>query len=154
MREFYRRPTSGGVSRVALLVVRSAAATRGAATPPTGVKIVESVGVNGTDYIESDATNFRGSDARIGYNPSLQTGCCDEKGGKDRPAFVGLAHELGHAKDAVQGTHPDRDLPAHRAAAPGTTPRDEAPALREENKVRAEHDIPIRPSYFPLEGMK
>jgi RHS repeat-associated protein len=113
------------------------------------VRIIESVGANNSEpdslYAASD---FRGSGGELWFNPNSTTSCCDEDGNRERPAFVGLAHELGHFKEFLSGTAPRIDAPVERR--PGTTPPAERGALVEENKVRIEHNLSVRPSYFPV----
>ncbi len=69
--------------------------------------ITESTDRNTTDATnEENASNGVGSDSKINYNPNRTEGGVDVDGNKERPAEIGLAHELGHAKDITNGTEP------------------------------------------------
>lgn len=100
---------------------------------------------DGKNYTTPDPHIFgRGSDAKIEYNPDRETGGKDEKGDKSRPAFVGLAHELGHAVATVQGKQ-SLDLGEGKT---GTTPPAEKEAMSAENGVRQDHKLPLRKNYY------
>jgi RHS repeat-associated protein len=71
-----------------------------------------------------------GSGSNVGFNPDLQTGGMDTTGCNQRPPFIGLAHELGHAEAVDNGTDP---------GAKGTDAEHELNALKRENDVRSEH---------------
>jgi RHS repeat-associated protein len=69
--------------------------------------ISESTGGNfATATDNAAAQDGTGSDAQIGYNPNLTEGGADIDGNTSRPPNIGLAHELGHANDIVNGTEP------------------------------------------------
>ncbi|MEW9623027.1 M91 family zinc metallopeptidase [Rhodanobacter geophilus] len=83
-----------------------------------------------------------GSDARIDL--SQTTGGTAADGNKTWSEHVGLAHELGHARTIDQGVQScDKGN-----GAPGTTPPSEIHSMANENMVRREHNLPIRPSYY------
>jgi hypothetical protein len=83
-----------------------------------------------------------GSDVRI--DTTQTTGGKDATGSTSRPEFVGVAHELGHAGAIDQGVQSyDKG-----DGKPGTTPPSEVHSMANENMVRQEHDVPIRPSYY------
>lgn len=86
------------------------------------------------------------SGSAIQFDPSDTRGAVDQKGGTERPAFVGLAHEMGHAAAAAKGQQ-SRD--AIGTGLPGSTPPREIQALKLENAIRAEHGLPLRPDYYP-----
>jgi len=97
--------------------------------PATGRPLAE-VGPDGEPGIPSGATIF--------YDPNLTI---TPEG--ERPAFVGLAHELGHSEDAINGQLQLGD----RSVRPGRTPPYERNALTRENQVRRAHGLPNRGSY-------
>lgn len=83
-----------------------------------------------------------GSDVRIDL--SQTTGGTDANGNKARPEYVGLAHELGHARAIDQGVQSyDKGN-----GTLGTTPPSEIHSMANENMVRREHNLPSRPSYY------
>ena len=92
------------------------------------------------------STNGKGSDSTIYYDPNKTTGGVDINGSNQRPAYVGLAHELGQAETNAQGNHTG-SYP--NPPVPGTTPNIEQNAMRRENQVRAEHDLPPRTTFTP-----
>lgn len=83
-----------------------------------------------------------GSDVRIDLTQT--TGGVDANGNRTRPEYVGLAHELGHARAIDQGVQSyDKGN-----GTPGTTPPSEVHSMANENMVRKEHNLPIRPSFY------
>lgn len=100
---------------------------------------------DGGNYTIAEPHFFdRGSDATIEYNPAKTTSGKDENGSKSRPAFVGLAHELGHSVATMEG----KQSPNYEPKRSGTTPPAEIPSLKAENGVRADHNLPRRPFYY------
>lgn len=79
-----------------------------------------------------------GSDVDLGFDPTDMTGGENDKGSDRRPPFVGLAHELGHANDMMNGRHPI-DFSGRGD--------DEGGAIEAENEVRAEHGLAGRSQY-------
>jgi Effector protein len=111
------------------------------------VTIVESTDVNSTLTPEAAERGIP-SDVTVEFNPSLTR----SPTGEGRPAFVGLAHELGHAEEGIKGEAKPPVAPED--IAPGTTPPREENAIRRENMVRAEHGLPERQSYTPRENRR
>ena len=109
------------------------------------IVISESKGNNLTVYGNTADKSPTGSS--IGWNSDKTEGGADASGNKERPAFVGLAHELGHGVAAGAGKQP---LPKNDGPnkTPGTTPPSEKPAVNAENSVRKEHNIPERAGYY------
>ena len=90
------------------------------------------------------STNGKGTGSDVWINPAHTTGGVDAKGNTTRPEFVGVAHELGHARAIDQGVQSyDKG-----DGTPGTTPPSEIHSMANENMVRDEHGIPERPSYY------
>jgi len=85
----------------------------------------------------------KGSDSTVSFNPTLTKGGVDANGSDQRPPFVGLAHELGHARAMDLGKQSGDD----GSRQPGTTPPSERHSVANENMVRKEHGLPKRPSY-------
>jgi RHS repeat-associated protein len=90
------------------------------------------------------SANGKGTGSDILINTSQTTGGMDANGNKTRPEYVGLGHELGHARAIDQGeqSYDKGD------GKPGTTPPSETHALPNENMIRREHNLPERPSYY------
>jgi len=86
----------------------------------------------------------KGFGSRIEFNPDNTTGGRDEAGNSTRPPFVGLAHELGHAR-AIDIREQSYDK---GSGEPGTTPPSELHSMANENMVRKEHELPQRPHYY------
>lgn len=59
---------------------------------------------SGEANIQSDGSNGRGSNATVEFNPSNPLGGVDINGGRNRPAQIGLGHELIHARHYASGT--------------------------------------------------
>jgi hypothetical protein len=86
----------------------------------------------------------------ISFNPNGVRGGPDNTGAirGSRPAFVGVAHELGHAEERVQTGRnnfrvwtetEDPKKPVYEA---------EKHAMHVENLIRAEHNLPLRTHYY------
>ncbi len=98
--------------------------------------------------IKEDGTPNSGSDyVNVKYNPDLDEGGTDVNGSEKRPAFIGLGHELGHARSATEGVrdksssgvkNPDNDSGGRPLS------KEEVKARKFENKLRKEHGIPLR----------
>ena len=90
------------------------------------------------------SANGKGTGSTVALDPTSSTGGQDATGNTSRPEFVGAAHEFGHARAIDQGEQSyDKGNKT-----PGTTPPSEVHAMANENMVRQEHNIPIRPSYY------
>jgi RHS repeat-associated protein len=83
----------------------------------------------------------------IDFNPDVKNGGLNSEGSTQRPSYVDLAHELGHAKALDAGTQSFDS----GTGVPGTTPPREEPSMEAENAVRSEHGLPLRPSYYFVE---
>ena len=80
----------------------------------------------------------------VKFDPDKTTGGTDAKGSNQRPGYVGLGHELGHARAMDTG----KQSYDKGSGKPGTTPPSEVHSVANENMIRAEHDLPLRPSYY------
>ncbi|MDW2980137.1 MAG: RHS repeat-associated core domain-containing protein [Rhodanobacter sp.] len=89
------------------------------------------------------SANGKGTGSTIKIDTTQTTGGMDSTGNKTRPEFVGVSHEFGHGRAIDQGVQSyDKGN-----GAPGTTPPSEIHSMANENMVRREHNIPIRPAY-------
>lgn len=102
----------------------------------------------GPNNTQGDASgisaNGKGTGSTVKIDPNLKTGGKDATGNTARPDFVALAHELGHARAIDQG----KQSYDKGTGQPGTTPPSETHSMADENMVRQEHNIPVRPSYY------
>ncbi|MEQ9264005.1 MAG: RHS repeat-associated core domain-containing protein [Balneolaceae bacterium] len=101
---------------------------------------------SGRNYAFRD---FANQSTLIEWNPSDRSGGLNEKGRTGRPSFIGLAHELGHAAT----TSSDSRMYS-LAGAWYTSPtngkvikRFEMFGVHWENKIRVEHNLPLRTNY-------
>ena len=76
--------------------------------------------------------------------------CKDISGGDERPAYVGLAHELAHSRDLIDGKINYDQW--YRNAGEKAIPIAEQYATYIENLIRDEHKIPLRPYYNENDG--
>jgi RHS repeat-associated protein len=98
----------------------------------------------GSAFQNEDGTRGNGSNVSIEWNPNDTEGPLDINGNTYTPTFVSLAHELGHGKDAVNGTMiKDSDKYGVSWA--------DVSACHTENKVRSENKIPLREYYKVIE---
>lgn len=109
---------------------------------PKIITITEIKGRNSTEA--SAAADKTPSDSKIRLDPSNTKGGVDSTGSTDRPAFVGLAHEMGHAVATANGEQ-SFDKGSGKS---GTTPPSEQQAMKAENGVRQDHKLPTRPTYY------
>ena len=95
----------------------------------------------------SKYAQIAGSGGNIYWGPHNLTGGPDEFGETHRPAFIGLAHELGHAHAANEGKsnliiyNPKAQYPLNAIT------KDDYNAMHFENMVRYELGYPIRIAY-------
>lgn len=70
--------------------------------------------------------------------------------GNQRPAFVGLGHELAHTRDRFNSTLDSNPWFGYQDAQGNAQyiPRYEISATHLENQVRSENNLPLRPSYI------
>lgn len=109
------------------------------------ITIKEGKGENSTEPLDSrPESNRLGIGSTIEFDPSKVSGPKDALGNRTRPPFVGLGHEMGQARALDLGIQSFDCGSGH----PGTTPPAEIQSMRFENRIRAEHGIPLRPSYY------
>lgn len=90
------------------------------------------------------SVNGKGTGSNVRIDLTQTTGGQDANGNNTRPEYVGVAHELGHARAIDQGVQSyDKGN-----GTPGTTPLSEIHSMANENMVRQEHNLPVRPSYY------
>ncbi|GAP66772.1 RHS repeat-associated core domain protein [Mizugakiibacter sediminis] len=100
---------------------------------------------NSTQASEGPSLNGGlGKGSTVSYDPESKVGGKDANGSRVRPAYVGLAHELGHAR-AIDIGRQSYDMGSGK---PGTTPPSEIHSMANENMVRQEQNLPVRPSYY------
>ena len=88
-----------------------------------------------------DGNSYNTGSNTIKFNPSSTEGGLNTRGATDRPAFVGLAHEMAHALDDSRGTINLNTVPGQ------TFTYAEQFSTHLENQIRAEHSIPLRTHY-------
>ena len=103
---------------------------------PYFIAISESKGENG------------GNQSSVSWNPYNTSGGPDENGNTFREAFIGLAHELGHAHDFLDGFTNQTQM----SGAPTGIRNWEYNAMHWENKIRSENNIPLRTGYTKTFG--
>ena len=87
-----------------------------------------------------------GSGGTIYYNPYNNRGGYNTRGDYNAPAYIGLAHEMGHAMDAVNGTMYYEDIGTYKASYLGLE-KAEWQAVYIENQIRNELMLPLRTNY-------
>src|SRR5439155_8160266 len=102
--------------------------------------IKETTGGNGNESDNrANDHNGVGTGTTTQYNSNSKTGGTDDKGSNQRPPYVGLAHELGHAIDNDTGTHP--------SGAPGQPREGSGSSMGLENAVRRGGNVTPRSRY-------
>ncbi|WP_411030423.1 M91 family zinc metallopeptidase [Spongiimicrobium sp. 3-5] len=106
---------------------------------------------SGYVLINDDGTPGKGSGSTVSFNPNKPEGGIDENGSTKRPTEIGLAHELLHAKDHINGTvNPNLTNPQvidPDNLTKGRTivlPIFELNIRRQENLIRKEQNLPAR----------
>lgn len=147
-------------------VVKTIAAPSADKKLPDGTKLVSDLisssktttiekssdGTNGTTamsndaMLNSDGTNGKGSDAKVAFNPQKFDGGLDVNDETDRPAEIGLGHELLHADHIVNGQD-EQKVDSGKLDPDGsgkTLSKEEVKTRVEENGLRAEHKVTLR----------
>ncbi len=89
----------------------------------------------------SNGNSYNTGTNTIKFNPSSTEGGLNNRGATDRPAFIGLAHEMAHALDDSRGTINLNIIPGQ------TFTFAEQFSTHLENQIRAEHLLPLRTHY-------
>ena len=93
---------------------------------------------------DAKAIAGKSTGSMIEFNPNKTVGGLNSEGSTERPNYVDLGHDMGHAYALIQGTQSfDRG-----SGEAGTTPPSEEPSMEAENAIRNEHDLPLRPAYY------
>jgi len=88
-----------------------------------------------------------GSGGIISYNPNLTTSGKNTEGKLDRPAFVGLAHELFHGRESDKGQLFRNSDSATYSSKHRDLSKNEWRAVYYENILRGQLNIPLRTHY-------
>jgi len=104
---------------------------------------------SGSNRIEFPTSSNNLSDITVSFAPTSTSGGPNQDGNRQRPAYIGLAHELAHAEDKINGT-----LVSTVWTRIGTTPIYDAEryAMHVENQIRAENGLPLRTAYTTQSG--
>ena len=95
--------------------------------------------------INSDGTANTGESSTVLFNPESTQGGYNEEGNRDRPSFIGLGHELIHAKNRYTGTRVPSSSGKNDPDGSGTILSNEELNTRAgENKIRQEQGLPLR----------
>lgn len=101
--------------------------------------------------VDGNEFSYDNSKREIHYNPDSQ----ETKSGKKRQAQVGLAHELGHAENDVDGTtvkYNKEKTPNSNQVEFDKLNRNELNSIDKENIVREKYNCEKRPyNYFTKE---
>jgi RHS repeat-associated protein len=104
-------------------------------------KILESSGIN----------EYKQSGHRIFWNTSIETSGINENGSIERPNYIGLAHEMGHAWDhdyySYFGVGWKLETLWYTTAGGEDIHQTEMVASNIENMIRVEHNLPRRKFY-------
>lgn len=118
-------------------------------------KMITKIEESDTEYhiinIDGNKFSYNDSEKEIRYNPDSK----ETKSGKKRPAQVGLAHELGHAENDVEGTtiRYDEEKARHgNQVELDKWNKNELNSIDKENIVREKYNCKERPyNYFTNE---
>ena len=113
----------------------------------TITEVTGTTGNSTTIHNPVDASNGRGSDTTIEFNPTKPTGGVDVSGSTTRPAEIGLGHELihsGHANSGTRNTTAEATKKDPDTGLTGTLKKEETQTRKEENIIRREHGVTER----------
>lgn len=97
-------------------------------------------------FISKGNNSARGT--RVSWNPSDKDGGINQDGSTKRPAYVGLAHELGHAHDALDGSVANSPTDVWFRLSNNTPVYNaETYASHWENRIRGENGLSLRTHY-------
>ncbi|WP_051291073.1 M91 family zinc metallopeptidase [Pedobacter glucosidilyticus] len=87
--------------------------------------------------------------AYVLWNPNGTTSAPDQNGSTQRPSYIGLGHELAHVQDIWKGTVNRNTWQSaiDPNGNPISIPNAEIYSTHMENRLRAEHGLPLRTSY-------
>ena len=93
-----------------------------------------------TTKIKPSYSTNRHKKGTVKWNPERRSGGKQENGSRERPPYIGLAHEMIHARHYALGTHDSTELPNRIRP-------EEIVTVRGENQIRAEKGKPRRTHY-------
>ncbi|HUM55315.1 MAG TPA: M91 family zinc metallopeptidase [Bacteroidales bacterium] len=102
---------------------------------------IQSNAQNVTIVKSNEGNSYEPGTNTVKFDPSSKNGGLNTRGLTERPAFIGLGHELAHALDDVRGTLNLRRIPGQ------TFTFAEHFSTHLENQMRAEHGLPLRTHY-------
>jgi RHS repeat-associated protein len=109
------------------------------------VTIVETT--KGNETKTDGKGDSKGWNSEVSFNPDKKTGGVDVNGSNERPAEIGLAHELTHASHFSDGKN-DKDANANLidpdTGDKGQLSKEEVQTRKEENTIRKEQGLPDR----------
>ena len=101
-----------------------------------------------TNSTQGNRIKIKSGKASVEFNPTSTQGGMNEDGNKNRPSFIGLAHELAHGVDALRGT-------ISKTVQSGNSVNNaEIFASHIENQIRAENFLPLRTHYNSQQLLK
>jgi hypothetical protein len=107
--------------------------------------------IEGLQSNTNDVTIARGDNGALGlqvtWRPGTGDSGIDQNGNTARPSFIGLAHELAHAADALDGTRVDYTTWYTPEGANRPVFNAEKYSTHIENLIRAENGLPLRAFY-------
>ena len=92
-----------------------------------------------TDF--NSSMNGKGSNVNLFFDPKDPIGGLNDAGSPIRPAFIGLAHELGHAEQMMNGKWPGANHSDPKLNLSQYTPPWEVNSLKRENIARSENGL-------------
>jgi RHS repeat-associated protein len=103
-----------------------------------------------SNLTRNSGTYGKPSGSIVEWGSSQKDGGRDVNGSTNRPSFLGLANELGHARAnnlGVQTSSSADPAPPLNAREIGYVPPSEVHSVANENAVRVEHGLPLRYGY-------
>gem|GEM_PF-5499016 len=88
-----------------------------------------------------EGNSYQPSTNTLKFDPSSREGGLNTTGSRERPTFLGLAHEMAHSLDDIRSTLDMRQIPGQNFTYA------EQFATHIENQIRAEHLLPLRQYY-------
>ncbi len=105
---------------------------------------------NSSNYVTVKEDSNQNKGLFVSWDPYDRDGGIDEKGSTMRPAFIGLAHELAHAMDWLNGDIDRKEW--FKLSNKKVINNAEGDASIIENNIRREHNLPLRTHYSIDQG--
>ena len=143
--KLYNKDGSEYSGKVKGFLSKTVGALNDASSTTTGNSMVDEIQgstQNVTIVKSNEGNSYSPNTNTVNFDPAGSSGGLNTRGSTDRPAFIGLGHELAHSLDDVRGTLNLQTIPGQ------SFKYAEHFSTHIENLMRAEHNLPLRTHYL------